>query len=166
MTMAIFLIPLVVMTVRFFPHSWLINSFVTRVTQSLVRASKSASCSRILLFKIDHFWWSELVVHARLSNSGTCQILYCKFCWWFDCQMIQLLRIDYVGELRSWYKVVRCDLPLHLWSAINPIASNEPWVMSLDIFQTVPFHCSFALSFHFLMFVLLTAIGNARNDIY
>lgn len=156
------------MPIRFYPHSWLINSFVIRVTQSLVRSGKGASCSRItsMLLRIDPFRWSEPVVDVGLSNSGTGQILYWTFFWWFDCQMTQLLRIDYVDELRSWYKMVTCDLPLHLWSAMNPIASNEPSVMSLDVFQTVPFQCSFTLSFYFLMFLLLTAIGNARNYIY
>jgi hypothetical protein len=80
--------------------------------------------------------------------------------------MTRLVRIDYVGELKSWYKVVACDLQLHIWSAMNSIASNEPRVMSFDVFQSVPFHWSFALSFHFLMCLLLTAIGNERNDIY
>ena len=147
-----FLIPFAVMTIRVFHHSWLINSFVIRVKQSLVGASKGAPCSRIMLFRIDPFRWSETIVHSSLSNSGTGPILYCTFFWWFDCQMTQPPRIEYVGEFRSWHKVVTCDLPLHLWSVMNPIASNEPRVMSLDL--------SFALSFHFLMFVFVFVIDS------
>ena len=121
-----------------------------RFLQNLVRSSKGASCSLTII--IYSFRWSEPVVHASLSNSGTGRILYCTFFWWFDWQMTQFLRIDYVGELKSWYKVITWNLPLQLWSAMNPIASNQPWVMSLDVFQTFPFHWSFALSFHFYCF--------------
>jgi hypothetical protein len=141
------------MTVRFFPHSWLINSFVTRVTQSLWRVSKGASCSRIMLFKIEHFRRSELVVHARLSNSGTVSDI--------TLYVLLMIRLNWDRDIRWSYATYHYIYVL-LWIQLLQ-TSHESWaLMYFRLFHST----GRSLSVFTFTVLLLTAIGNERNDIY